>query len=213
MKKWGRAMANKRISKPALVFSGLGIGLFLTLMIYAMTHDPNALPSQLVGQSFPNFKANLNPVGEMELAQMAGKNRWTVINFWNTTCVVCREEAPELERMYQTSLQENSSTPDGTKFPIFVSVNIQDTAEAIEAYKRNFNLTYPVVSDKVGKISLDYGVTGTPETFFIDPKGIVRHRVAGAVDLVGLTRFVDWLEKNPNTTSAQAMEGFLKVRM
>ena len=207
-------MANqKKVSKSALVISGLCIGLFLTLMIYAMTHDPNALPSQLVGKEYPNFTASLNPVGEINLSEVAGKKRWTVINFWNTTCIVCREEAPELERVYQTSLNNSSTTPDGIKFPTFISVNIQDTNDAITEYKRNFNLSYPVASDKIGKISLDYGVTGTPETFFIDPSGIVRHRVAGSVDMVGLTRFIDWLEKNPNTTSAQATEGFLKVRM
>ena len=171
------------------------------------------VPSQLVGKTFPDFEAPLSPSGEIKLSQVAGQNRWTVINFWNTTCIVCRDEAPELERVYQTSLTEGSTTPDGARFPNFLSVNIQDNLEAILDYRKSFNLSYPVVSDKFGKISLDYGVTGTPETFFIDPTGVVRHRVAGAVDLVGMVRFIDWLDKNPNTTSAQAMEGFLKARM
>jgi cytochrome c biogenesis protein CcmG, thiol:disulfide interchange protein DsbE len=203
----------KKLSKSGLVWSGVALALFLSLMIYAMTHDPNALPSQLVGKAFPDFQSSFAQGGDIQLSQVRGtEKRWTVINFWNTTCVVCREEAPELERMYQTSLQPSATTPDGHAFPKFLSVNIQDPQDAILRYVESFRLSYPIVLDKLGRISLDYGVTGTPETFFIDTDGLVRHRVAGAIDLNSMVAFIDWLEKNPSTDATQAMAGFLKIR-
>ena len=198
-------MAKKKSMLP-LVFSGLAIGVFLSLMVYAMSKDPNSLPSQLVGKPFPPFNASTAQGGTFDLAQDSGKGRWVVMNFWNTTCIVCREEAPELERFYKSVTLASQTTP------LFVSVNIQDTSENILEYARNYGLSFPVVADKSGKISLDYGVTGTPETFFIDPRGTVRHRVAGNVDGDSILRFIEWLEKNPTAGSQEALKGFAQMR-
>jgi cytochrome c biogenesis protein CcmG, thiol:disulfide interchange protein DsbE len=195
----------KKKSKTPLVISGIVVGTFLSLMVYAMSRDPNALPSQLVGKSFPAFQAETSHGGKFALQDVAGKGRWVVVNFWSSSCIVCREEAPELERFYR-----NVSIPGSG--PYFISVNIQDTPEIIREYAKNYGLSYPVVEDRLGSISLDYGVTGTPETFFIDPAGTVRHRVAGNVDSDSILRFVDWLEKNPGVSSQEAMQGFAKLR-
>ena len=180
--------------------------VFLGLMMYAMTRDPNALPSQLVGKQAPVSAASWDN-GERYMSQaLIGQGRWVLINFWNTSCVVCRYEAPELERFYSEIVLKNPAAP------LFISVNIQDPPEMIASYKRALNLTYPVVSDADGKISLDYGVYGTPETFFIDPKGVVRHRVAGDLDVPTILKFIDYLEKHPNLSSEQAIKAFAQLR-
>ncbi|MCA2961958.1 MAG: TlpA family protein disulfide reductase [Silvanigrellales bacterium] len=199
-------MSTKKKSKLPLLLSGAAISVFLFLMVYAMSRDPNALPSQLVGKPFPAFAASTAQGGSFDLTEAAGKGRWVVINFWSTTCIVCREEAPELERFYR-----DMTLTDVSK-PLFVSVNIQDTNESILGYARDYALSFPIVADRAGKISLDFGVTGTPETFFIDPQGTVRHRVAGAVDGDTILRFIDWLEKNPGVSSQDALAGFTEVR-
>jgi len=193
-------------SRMPLFISGGVVAVFLALMLYAMSHDPNALPSQLVGKPAPAFSAPIAQGGAFQLQEVSGKGRWVVINFWTTSCIVCREEAPELERFYR-------SVSLGTeKGPLFVSVNIQDTPENIMGWNRDYRLTFPVVADRAGKISLDYGVTGTPETFFVDPQGTVRHRVAGSVDGDSILRFIDWLEKNPGAGAGEAMQGFVASR-
>lgn len=199
-------MSKKKKSVLPLFLSASAVGVFLLLMVYAMSRDPNVLPSQLVGKPVPTFSAPTAQGGSFDLSEAAGKGRWVVINFWNTTCIVCRVEAPELERFYRFV-----SLADATK-PLFVSVNIQDTNENILDYARNYGLSYPVVADRAGKISLDFGVTGTPETFFIDPQGTVRHRVAGEVDGDTILRFIDWLERNPGVSSQDALAGFTEVR-
>jgi len=180
--------------------------IFTGLMIYALNRDANFVPSQLVGKPAPTFVANTAQGTSFDFASLAGKGRWVVINFWSTTCVVCRVEAPELERFWR----EDASRPDS---PIqFLSVNIQDDIKDILNYQKDFSLSFPVVADQTGKISLDYGVYGTPETFFISPEGVVRHRVAGEVDRNTILAFVDWLKNNPDISPGQAIDGFGRIR-
>lgn len=197
-------VAKKKKNRTGLVVSSVGVAAFLGLMAYALNRDPNALPSQLVNKPVPAFVSNVAQGGQFDMQDHVGKGRWVVMNFWSTTCIVCREEAPELERFYtQVSSQGG---------PLFVSVNIQESNAEIMEYMKNYRLSFPVVSDKSGKISLDFGVTGTPETFFVDPQGKVRHRVAGGVDGDSILRFIDWLEKNGEVSAEQAMRGFTQLR-
>lgn len=192
--------------KGMVIVSIAAVGLFFGLMSYALQHDPNLLPSQLINKPAPAIAAGLAQGGAFNLQDELAKGRWVIVNFWSTTCIVCREEAPELNSFYQdVSLASAQS-------PLFVSVNIQESNVEILNYARDFRLTFPIVTDRTGKISLDYGVTGTPETFFIDPKGLVRHRVAGSVDKEGILRFIDWLDKNPGVSADEAIRGFASLR-
>jgi cytochrome c biogenesis protein CcmG, thiol:disulfide interchange protein DsbE len=199
------------MKRKGLVFSLSIVAAFLGLMIYALNHNPNILPSQLVGKQFPPIEAPTSGGSTFSLAQtLSNKNKWVVINFWSTTCVVCRVEAPELERFYS---QLSATAPNApASAPYFVSINTQEQIPEILRYKNNFKQSFDTVLDLDGKISLDFGVTGTPETFFISPTGIVRHRVAGEVDSEGILRFIEWLEKNPEADSLAALEGFAKMR-
>jgi cytochrome c biogenesis protein CcmG/thiol:disulfide interchange protein DsbE len=180
--------------------------LFLGLMLYAMTRDPNALPSLLVGKSAPVSQASWDNRDSFRSDAVIGRGRWVLMNFWNTTCIVCRYEAPELERFYNQVVLTSSESP------LFISVNIQDPPKLVESYKRSLALTYPVVLDLDGKMSLDYGVYGTPETFFIDPEGVVRHRVAGEIDGQTALRFIDYLARHKTLTSEEALSAFAKLR-
>jgi len=199
------------VSKKVRSYRGFFIGLvvlalFTGLMVYALNRDANYVPSQLVGRWVPPIAAQTAQGSAFNLNELMGQGRWVVINFWNTTCVVCRVEAPELERFWR----ENASKP--APEPFFVSINTQDQINDILRYQQEFGLSFPVVADANGKISLDFGVYGTPETFFVDPAGKVRHRVAGEVDRNTILAFIDWLEKNPSLTPMQVLEGFGEVR-
>ncbi len=199
-------MSNKSSSKRTLALSISALVLFTGLMVYALSRDANYVPSQLVGHSAPTMRAPTAQGFEFEFQSLLAQRRWVIVNFWSTTCVVCRFEAPELERFWRENVQKS------TTGPLFVSVNTQDQIPDILNYQKQFSLSFPVVADLDGKISLDYGVYGTPETFFIDPAGTVRHRVAGDVDRNTILAFIDWLDKNPGMTPIQTMEGFGQVR-
>ena len=175
-------------------------------MIYALKQDPNFTPSQLVGDKAPVITASVAQGGSFNSDNTFNKGKWVILNFWSSYCVVCRSEAPEIENFYQTvSLTD-------PKNPSLVSINIQDDKETIAQWQNNYNLTFPVVQDLKGLISIQYGVTGTPETFFIDPNSVVRYRIAGSVSKKMILKFINWLEKNPTASQDDATKALMNMR-
>lgn len=100
------------------------------------------------------------------------RGRLVVLNFWASWCVSCREEARELETFWQRVREQGI---------IVMGVAIQDTPEAAREFAKNHGKSYPIAIDSSGKTSLDYGVSGVPETFIIDKDGVIRHKETGPV--------------------------------
>ena len=84
----------------------------------------------------------------------------------------CYDEAPVLERNWRAYKDRGV---------VVLGVDIQDKAEAGMKFIRDFSLTFPNALDPTGRVSVDYGVYGVPETFFIDAKGRIRAKHVGAV--------------------------------
>jgi cytochrome c biogenesis protein CcmG, thiol:disulfide interchange protein DsbE len=199
-------MNNNNSSKKNLFISGIVLVFFLSLMIYALKQDPNFNPSQLVGEKAPAISASIAQGGTFHSSDTFNEGRWVIVNFWSSFCYVCRGEAPEIENFYQTVSLKNKRNPN------FISINIQDDKETIDQWQRDYKQTIPVIQDIKGLISIRYGVTGTPETFFIDPNSIVRYRVAGALNKRIILNFISWLEKNPNVSQDKATKALMNMR-
>lgn len=183
-----------------LILSLLILSVFSFLMIFGLKHNPNFTPSQLIGTQAPSFTAPLS-TGEVFHSQTAYlQKKWIVVNFWSSSCYVCREEAHELQDFYQTISSKNINNP------LFLSINIQDDITSILQWQKDYSQTFPVIQDKKGLISLNFGVTGTPETFFIDPKNKVRYRIAGSVNKKLILNFIEWLNNNPNANEENAAQ-------
>ena len=113
----------------------------------------------------------LDQDGELSFASLRGKV--VVVNFWASWCYpACYEEAPVLERNWRAHRERGL---------VVIGVDIQDTAEKAQKFVNDFGLTFPNARDVAGKISIDYGVYGVPETFFVDRKGRIRAKHVGAV--------------------------------
>jgi len=96
-----------------------------------------------------------------------------VLNFWASWCQpACYDEAPVLERSWRAYRDRDV---------VVVGVDIQDTVEAGRKFIADFSLSFPNARDVGGKTSIDYGVYGVPETFFIDRKGVIRAKHVGAL--------------------------------
>ncbi len=188
-----------------LIISGIIIAIFAFLMMFGLKHNANFTPSQLVGKAAPSFSASLSTGGNFDFNATYNKDRWVVINFWSSSCYVCREEAHDLQDFYQTvSLTQKNN-------PQFLSINIQDDRSSILQWQKDFSQTFPVIEDQKGLLSLNYGVTGTPETFFIDPNNLVRYRVAGAVNKKIILNFIEWMNKNPMASEEAAAQSLNKI--
>ena len=91
------------------------------------------------------------------------------------------EEAPILEASWRRHREE----------VLFVGVNTQDKEEEALRFIAQFGLTFPQVYDPRGRVGVDYGMYGVPETFFIDREGRVLARHAGAIDEATLARYLE----------------------
>jgi cytochrome c biogenesis protein CcmG/thiol:disulfide interchange protein DsbE len=143
----------------------------LVLLAYGFRSNPREIPSPLVGRPAAPFALTTFDGKPISLESLRG--RVVVVNFWASWCMpACYDEAPSLERAWQAYRDRGVA---------LVGVNIQDKEEPAKQFLARFGHTFPNAPDPVGRVSVDYGVYGVPETFFIDRKGRVRFKQVGAV--------------------------------
>jgi cytochrome c biogenesis protein CcmG/thiol:disulfide interchange protein DsbE len=141
------------------------------LLAYGFTTDPRAIPSPLIKKPAPPFTMTVYDGGPLSLESLRGKV--VLLNFWASWCFpACYEEAPELERAWRAYRDRGL---------VVVGVDIQDTEAAGRQFIDQFKLTFANGPDPGGKIAIDYGVYGVPETFVIDRQGVIAHKQVGGV--------------------------------
>jgi len=124
-----------------------------------------------VNRPAEDFTLPLFSGGNINLSSLRGKP--VVINFWASWCPPCREEAPILEEVWRRY---------DDKGVTIIGVDIQDTEADARAYIEEFGITYPNGPDIGGKITIDYGVSGIPVTFFVNREGLIVSRWVGAIN-------------------------------
>ena len=155
---------------------------FISLLALGLVSDPKLVPSPLVGKPAPDFTiTSLDGKSSLTLSDLKGKP--VILNFWASWCVPCRVEAPFLESAWRAY---------GDRGVVFIGVDIQDSERDALAYIREFDVTYPNGTDTKGRITVSYGVSGIPVTFFVDKKGIVVRRWVGALKHQQL---IDWVNE------------------
>lgn len=118
----------------------------------------------------------------VRLADLKGHS--VVVNFWASWCPPCQEEARSLETASR-SLQGSDV--------VFLGVNIWDGDPEARSFLTRYGITYPNALDSGGRMAIEYGVTGIPETFGINPNGeLVRHWI-GPMSVPDLQRFAETL--------------------
>ncbi|PYM38888.1 MAG: hypothetical protein DME17_02800 [Candidatus Rokuibacteriota bacterium] len=143
----------------------------LGLLAYGFRVNPRDIPSPLVGRPAAPFVLRTFDGRDVSLESLRG--RVVVLNFWASWCYpACYEEAPALERSWRAYRGREVSV---------VGVAIQDQPDAARKFIADFSLSFPNAPDPDGKVSVDYGVYGVPETFFIDRAGRIRRKQTGAV--------------------------------
>ena len=159
----------------------------LLLLAYGLRTNPRDVPSPLIGKPAAPFSLTSFEGAPLSLDKLRGQV--VVVNFWASWCYPsCYEEAPALERSWQ-AYKDRGVT--------LIGVNIQDKEEPAKKFLAQFGHTFPNAPDPAGRVSVDYGVYGVPETFFIDRAGRVRFKHVGAVTDAVLKRHVDLLLAEP----------------
>jgi cytochrome c biogenesis protein CcmG, thiol:disulfide interchange protein DsbE len=155
----------------AVISIGFGVLLFVGL-----SQSPKDIQSALIGKKAANFTIKLiqgkdldsDQDGRLSLSELAGQN--VIINFWASWCVSCRQEAVDFQKFY---LMDHKT--DVT----LVGIAIQDTMEDARQFAGVHGKTYALGLDDSGNTGIDYGVTGVPETFWINRQGTIIEKFAG----------------------------------
>ena len=156
------------------------LGPLLALFYFGLTRDPMNLPSALLKKSAPDFHLKNLEGQEVSLGQLKG--RPIILNFWSTWCATCVAE-------YQTIREANRVYSDVQ----FYSVLYEDTEQNARDFLERYGNAAPILLDPGLRMSIDYGVAGVPETFFINREGKIIYKHAGVLTSDLLSHMVEVL--------------------
>jgi cytochrome c biogenesis protein CcmG, thiol:disulfide interchange protein DsbE len=139
------------------LFAGLGL-------------NPRQVPSPLIDKPAPVFQLQQLHDPEKILSSEDNIGKVWLLNVWASWCVACRDEHPLLVQLANAGI-----------VPVY-GLNYKDERSTALQWLKNFGDPYAVsVVDPEGRVGIDYGVYGVPETYVIDKKGIIRHKQIGPV--------------------------------
>lgn len=155
---------------PALVFL-LVAGLFLVAVFGG---DPSRVPSPLIGRGVPDF--DLPAVEGLAVPGLSsddfGQGQAVVVNVWASWCVPCRQEHAVL-----------SALKTRTDAPLY-GLNYKDTAESARSFLSELGNPFDRIgADHKGRVAIDWGVYGVPETYVIDGKGRIAYKHVGPLTM------------------------------
>ena len=145
----------------------------LALLAFGFTRDSRYIVSPLIAKPATPFTVTTFNGDKLTLNELRGKA--VFLNFWASWCLPCRAEARDLEAAWQKVKDKNM---------VFLGVALQDTDKNSLEFLKEFNVTYPNGKDESGKIGVDYGTWGIPESFFIDPQGRITYKHVGGIRAV-----------------------------
>ena len=165
------------------------LGLFVALVVFlavGLTRDPREIPSPLVGKPAPAFSLPVL-VGDQSFSPADMKGKVWLFNVWATWCVACREEHPLLVAFAKQSqvpvvgLSYKEIQPqDLASGPLTQAQQMQLAKERSLRFLQRQGDPYTLsVLDLDGRVGIDYGVYGVPETYLIDRDGIIRYKRVG----------------------------------
>lgn len=151
----------------------LGIFLVLVAFLYrGLSLDPKLVPSPLVGKPMPAFTLTRLDDPNATISDTDIKGKVSILNIWATWCVSCRAEHETLLELAKTG-----------KVDIY-GLNYKDERAAAQQWLRQLGDPYVANAfDDTGRVGIDWGVYGAPETFIIDSQGIIRHKHVGPLTI------------------------------
>ena len=153
--------------KRALWTLGIFIAL-VALLAVGLRLNPREVPSPLIGKPAPPFELPLLTEPDKRFSQKDMLGKVWIMNVWASWCPPCLVEHPVVTQISRSGIA-----------PV-VGLNYKDARDdALPWLKRNGNPYQLIVFDANGRIGIDYGVYGVPETYVIDRKGVIRYKHIG----------------------------------
>ena len=160
-------MKKKLLIIPSILFLSILLTFFYLLII---ERDPSAIPSNLLDKNIPKFETESLLRKERFISSKEFGNEIILVNFFATWCLPCRDEHIYIKRF---------SNEKGIRV---IGINYKDNSKKTIQWLKNLGNPYSNVPiDKNGRIAIDWGVYGIPETFVVSSKGIIKYRHVGPV--------------------------------
>lgn len=150
----------------------LGIFLLLVLLLgVGLTLNPRRVPSPLINKPVPAFELATVQDPEQRISQEDLRGRVSLLNVWATWCVPCRDEHPVLVGIARRGES------------VIYGLNYKDDREKAVAWLKTLGDPYEKSGfDPTGRVGIDLGVYGVPETFVIDAEGTIVYKHIGPID-------------------------------
>ena len=149
------------------------LGIFLVLVGFlavGLRLDPREVPSPLVGKPAPAFELPVLQQADRKFTPADMRGKVWLLNVWASWCESCRDEHPLLVNLSKQGV-----------LPI-LGLNYKDKGADAERWLAQFGNPYQLSAvDADGRIGIDYGVYGVPETYLIDAEGVIRYKQIGAI--------------------------------
>jgi cytochrome c biogenesis protein CcmG/thiol:disulfide interchange protein DsbE len=153
----------KRFLIPLAVFV-----LLVGFLAVGLNLNPREVPSPLVGKAAPAFELPVLSQADKRFAPNDMRGKVWLLNVWASWCVSCRDEHPVLVELSKKGV-----------LPI-LGLNYKDKGEEAQRWLKQFGNPYQLSAvDADGRIGIDYGVYGVPETYLIDTEGVIRFKQIG----------------------------------
>ena len=163
------------------------VGLVVAVLVSGLGRSSIFDPVAVLGRPAPADVLPALKGGRIDLADLRGKA--VLVNFWNTWCQPCQEEAPALAGF-------TARHADDATF-VMVGVVHDDTPEAVSRWVGTHDVGWQVALDPGNRAALDFGTTGQPETYAISPDGVIVGKRAGPASVDDLERLLELARGTP----------------
>jgi len=164
----------------AALYVAIPVGVIVLLLVGVLftrhSAEDKAAFTPLQDKPVPEVKGTTLDGTSFDIDDYRG--RWVVVNFFATWCVPCQQEHPELASFARRHTQAGDAE--------VVSLVFQDDPAKVRAYVAQNGGEWPIILGSDADFALAFSITGVPESFLVDPSGIVRARLIGGVTSVGL---------------------------
>ncbi len=163
-------MKSKNLVKIVSSVVGIVVAMFFVVLVVSDPDQDIVAKSPLLGQPAPAVASTTIDGNQFVLERRKGS--WVVLNFFNSTCVPCINEHDLLVEF------ANSEAMNSNAAEIYTVIN-DDSSDAVRAFFDKNGGDWPKIKDDNGAIAVAFGVARVPETWIIDPNGLVRLRITG----------------------------------
>ena len=156
----------------------VGVLALLGLLFWGMQRGPSTPVNTVapINRPAPDFTVTTLDGQQLRMSDLRGKT--VVLNIWASWCDPCKQEAGELNRAYAQYQGRNVA---------FVGIAFNDDTDPMRDFVKQYGVPYPVALDPEGKISIDLGITGVPETYIVNPDGQMTQKWVGPITAKQLT--------------------------